>query len=365
MGQSITTGPVGDADGFIPLERTEGFPAQGVARIGNELVEYVLSAGGLDCTFNETGPLAGFGGRFAREMHDRETTDPADVTIPAALERGTLTTSYPSGTTVQNYGYTIPASSNIPAGGAVLPRSGAWRGLGMAPDSEADMDPIFAGPFLTDWGKGYEAAGYASPACARPTIRRSAWRTSCRPSAPRAATRRCWWRWNAGNGSGQGDAVLPGTEHHPAPPRRRRAGALPGWQGDTLSVIARGDDVLNEPQVPGEIDLIGGNRVFVLDWRDFIVDEDWTQVDEVPSYGVFLVPISVPAPGAGHLLPAAGAGSGQRARPNGQPAASRATRAGVVSEYARRRGSTRPSSPSGSATEIQAGLARRSLRPRR
>ena len=346
MGQSITTGPVGDADGFIPLERTEGFPSQGVARIGNELVEYVLSAGGLDCTFNETGPLAGFGGRFAREMHDRETTDPADVTIPAALERGTLTTSYPSGTTVQNYGYTIPASSNIPAGGAVLPSElGAWRvARVVAPDSEADMDPIFAGPFLTDWGKGYEADRATLQLRLRsaddPTLPPGGdVMQAFSPTGGYAALLQL--RWNAGNGSGQGDAVPPGSSST----TQRPLGGVElvrysGWQGDTLSVIARGDDVLNELQVPGEIsDLIGGNRVFVLDWRDFIVDEELElQVDEVPSYGVFLVPISVPAPGATDIsfLPPEPAGGQQGAGQNGGQTGGQQGNAGqgVVSEYA-------------------------------
>lgn len=344
QGQSITTGPISDADGFIPLERTEGFPAQGVARIGTELVEYVLTSGGLDCTFNETGPLAGFGGRFAREMHDREATDPADVTIPAALARGVLTTSYPSGTTVQAYGYSIPASSNIPAGGAVLPSElGAWRvARVVAPTSEADMDPIFAGPFMTDWGKGIEADR------PNPQLRL---RSADDPNAPvggdvmRAFSPTGGYaallqlRWNAGNGSGQGDAVPPGSSSTTYKPLGGvELVRYSGWSGDTLSIAARGDQVLSELQVPGEAsDLIGGTRVFVLDWRDFIVDEQLElPVDEVPSYGVFVIPISVPAPGASDIsfLPPEPAGGQQGAGQSGSAGQGAAAGQGVVSEYA-------------------------------
>lgn len=107
----------------IALESVEGFPAQGVARIGDELVEYTLGTGNsLNCTPILSGQMAGFGGRLARER--RIYTNGASV--PQVLLGGTPPPNigdHPAGTVVQVFGYSMPLRSKAPSGTANLPQS--------------------------------------------------------------------------------------------------------------------------------------------------------------------------------------------------------------------------------------------------
>ena len=302
LGASRTSGPVAQGDGFIPLESTEGFAQTGVARIGNELVEYVLSGGGLNCTFNETGPLAGFGGRFAREPHDLETNDPDVITVPRAL--GRINASYPSGTTVTHYGYSLAVTSDVPAGQGVL-----GSGLGpfrvarvIPPESVSEMVPIFAGAWMIDWGKGIESDSLG-------TLRlRLADDPDAAPggevmeafSATGGYAALLQSRWSAGNGGNQGDAIPPNVSSTTeAPLGGVEIIRYSGWTGDTLNIAARGDQVQGELQTLGvATDLIGGSRAFVLEWRNSIEDGELNlPINELPQWGVYLVPISVPVTG--------------------------------------------------------------------
>lgn len=113
-GLTRLTSSVSESTTFLPVEDTDGFPQRGVARVGNELVEYVLATGGLDCSFNATGANAGFGGRNARVQWDD-----ADPRVPTNL--ATVDMSHPAGTPVEHYGYSSIAISDIPSGEASLP----------------------------------------------------------------------------------------------------------------------------------------------------------------------------------------------------------------------------------------------------
>lgn len=302
LGSSRTSGPVAQGDGFIPLESTEGFPQIGVARIGRELVEFVLSPGGLDCAFNETGPLAGFGGRFAREPHDLETTDPAVVTVPTGL--GNINASYASGTTVTHYGFTATATSNVPAGQGVLAAGiGPFRvARVIPPDNPSDMVPIFAGAWMIDWGKGIESDTLGSlrlrladdPAAEPGGEVMEAFSSTGGYAALLQS------RWSAGNGGNQGDATPPNVSTTTeAPLGGVEIIRYSGWTGDTLQIAARGNQVQGELLTLGvATDLIGGSRAFVLEWRDFIEDGELNiPINELAQWGVYLVPISLPVTG--------------------------------------------------------------------
>jgi hypothetical protein len=110
----------------LAVESVEGFPAQGVARIGDELVEYSLGAGNvLDCTPVQSGLMAGFGGRLARER----TIFQSGVRVPQILlgptGDGTAPANvgnHPAGTAVQVFGYSMALKSKAPSGQANLPQ---------------------------------------------------------------------------------------------------------------------------------------------------------------------------------------------------------------------------------------------------
>jgi len=109
----------------ISVESVAGFPARGVARIGDELVEYTLGTGNvLDCTPIVSGPNAGSGGRLARER----TIFAGGQRVPEVLfGQGTGAQApanvgnHAAGTTVEVFGYSMPLRSNAPSGNSRLP----------------------------------------------------------------------------------------------------------------------------------------------------------------------------------------------------------------------------------------------------
>ncbi|MFT4647891.1 MAG: hypothetical protein ACI9X4_001106, partial [Glaciecola sp.] len=117
MGMTHTLAAVGLNDSVIAVESTEGFPPVGVARVGSELVEYVLQDGGLLCRYNATGPMAGFGGRLARSRRAQER-DPRS--LPIGIATGEVRGVHPAGTLVEHYGYSIGLQDVIPSGQATL-----------------------------------------------------------------------------------------------------------------------------------------------------------------------------------------------------------------------------------------------------
>ena len=131
--------PVGADASVLPVDSTEGFMPQGVARVGDELVEYVLDAGALVCTYLEAGALAGFGGRNARVRWTG--TEPP---LPDNIDVSDM--NHASGTTVEQYGYSLPIASDVPTGMATLEQElGAFRvgvAIGVENGSTTLGDPI-------------------------------------------------------------------------------------------------------------------------------------------------------------------------------------------------------------------------------
>jgi len=103
----------------LPVESTEGFPDRCVLKIGDELVEAERRGEtAFFATFHDTGELAGFGGRQARER----------VLVQAA-QGGILETNegelvkdvtHAAGTAVQLYGYSLPLEERVPSAAGAL-----------------------------------------------------------------------------------------------------------------------------------------------------------------------------------------------------------------------------------------------------
>ncbi|WP_145068637.1 hypothetical protein [Engelhardtia mirabilis] len=114
-GMTRLTSALGTDASLIQVESTEGFPPFGPIRIGDEVIEAtVLDDDTLQVAFTDSGELAGFGGRLAREIAPPTATGTYDN------EGLFKDTSYPAGTPVHVYGYSLPIDSNVPAGGLRL-----------------------------------------------------------------------------------------------------------------------------------------------------------------------------------------------------------------------------------------------------
>jgi len=97
--------------GEIFVESTDGFPARGVLRIGNELIDY--SAKTAQSFIFDWDPAQFVGGRSLREATDN-----------LALFNGT---SHPNGAGVELYGYSALLLNNLPPGGHTLSgQVGPW-----------------------------------------------------------------------------------------------------------------------------------------------------------------------------------------------------------------------------------------------
>src|SRR5262249_30252313 len=94
----------------IPLESVEGFPATWTVRAGNELIEVLADHGHLSAARQETGKLAGFGGRMAREEYGslRHQTSTSGGPPDLPLNIANIDVNHPAGTTVELYGYSLP-----------------------------------------------------------------------------------------------------------------------------------------------------------------------------------------------------------------------------------------------------------------
>ncbi len=144
-GMSRLAGGLSQGSSTIAVESTEGFPEVCVVRIGKELIEVQNRGNGvLDASRQETGKLAGFGGRLARE----EMTVLTDTGTPAPINLANITTSHPQGTPVELFGYSLPTSSSIPTGEARVPadlgpfRVAIVRGVVGGASGGANGEPI-------------------------------------------------------------------------------------------------------------------------------------------------------------------------------------------------------------------------------
>jgi len=272
-------------ESLLEVESLEGFPPQGVARVGNELVEYVIEDGALLCRHLEAGRDAGFGGRLART---RWTADG----VPAYLDG--ITTSHAADTPVVVYGYSAPLASNVPGGtgektlGAEIGNFRVARVIGM----DGRPDPIQAGLFY--FGIGYEATNTSGLILAPADDPEGDGEvmSAFHPDGGYALLLQQRWRGDrTGRSSTPPNAPLGGFEII----------RYSGYDDTTLFIDARGDAVAAELPRYAALDpdeLGGGSRVFVLDWEGTSTNNGKTLVQDVMRYGTYVLPISVSVPEA-------------------------------------------------------------------
>ena len=303
-GLSRLSGSIDQDSAFIPLEDTEGFPPRGAARIGTEIIEYVLTAGGLNANYNEVGPLAGFGGRNARVRW----TD-GDPPVPSNLESVDLT--HDAGTTVEVYGYSKPFKSDVPSGSASLQSElGPWRvGImrGVIGGAETRGDPInvqiqppgFPTPITIGigWGLGgpeSAVTGIVLGAAERPdeedATADAELMAAFSPDGGYAAMMQVGVSIGSGDVNQTNELVqIGGIEVF----------RYSGWDGQILSLAARGDECAELTNLSVEDDegrSLAGTKAFVSEWS--IMNAESVEVQTILRRRCFVVPISVPVPGA-------------------------------------------------------------------
>jgi hypothetical protein len=289
MGLSRLTGPVAPDSTLIPLESGEGFPDQGVVRIGDELIEYVKQGKDvLSAQRQETGAMAGFGGRLARMPFELSSTSGVEPGLNAAL--GSVNTSYAPGTPVMLYGYSLPLASNVPSAMSTLPQPLGRFAVGVVESvvggSTSLGDPVVLAWPAVEVGAGLDGVSNATgltlrppdPAMTVPQVM-AAFSPSGGyaaviqriPGLPLGAT-----SWTTGTGT-----QIFGVEII----------RYSGWQGSTLFIAPGGRAALSagtSGQQP---------HAFVVDWGLWTING--VDPDQQLEWEVFVAPISIPAPGGG------------------------------------------------------------------
>ncbi|MDA1264595.1 MAG: hypothetical protein O2816_05905, partial [Planctomycetota bacterium] len=286
LAMSRLASAAGQGDGTLYLEDAEGFPARGVARVGNELIEFRRSGNTLACAHEEAGPDAGFGGRLARQRWGLDG-------IPEEL--GSTTVDHPAGAMVQVYGYSIPFTDDIPGGtGAKSLASdlGVFK-VAKVVGLDGDPDPILAGAQY--FGLGYEATNNSGLQLTLADDGAGNVMDAFHPDGGYAML--CQRRWGV-------DPQMQSANPPNAPLGGFEVVRYSGWSGDILQIAARGDQVAGELPYYGSLDpaaIGGGTRVFVLDWESTTIDDQGTLASEALSWSWFVVPISISVPSATQL----------------------------------------------------------------
>ena len=282
---------------LIAVESTDGFPDTCVLKIGNELIEArVQGPTSFRADHVEIGPDAGFGGRLARERFIAN-----GGALPWVNQGLGKTTSYPTGTTVELYGYSTPLAAVASSGFANLPAPlGAFavaRAAGAVGGQSADGDEIYwqstLSPNPLKLGIGIEGIGSTvsglrlEPAdVGRPLPEVM---SAFSPSGGYAVI------VQLSNG------VRIGTEQTNttatgAPLFEMEVFHYSGWTGDTLQIDKRGNAC-------GELTRLAGttlvsNHGFVFQWDPAWVEQGSGQaLESIASWQAFVVPISIPAQG--------------------------------------------------------------------
>lgn len=286
----------------ISVESTEGFPAVGPVRIGNEIIEcQVVDDKTLEVRHNDAGPLAGFGGRLART---RYTADGEPLELEATYF------DHPVGASVEVYGYSAFLSSVLPPGAAPLPGELGQFRVAQAVGVAGGLDIIQAGlnqdGDTFQYGEGYDAnnlSGLILVSADNPTGADAEFMEAFSPGGGYAAV--IQQRWGAFGDDGR-MRTTTGTD---APTGGVEIIRYSGWSGTTLTVAGRGSAVAGELENYGGLDidgLHGGSRAFVIDWDDSVYvryTEDGGEtvtepVEELLDWATYVVPISLPAPSA-------------------------------------------------------------------
>ncbi len=303
----------------ILVESTEHFPEQGVLRIGRELFEYTSKGdGSFHCKYL-MGSAGSFGGRKARmdwaefrediplDDQGRPTVNAQNVTGASNLD---LLPAHPAGLAVELYGYSAPLYRNTPltVGSASLTEAMGAFALARAIPSQP-VGIILAGQSISfNLGRGLDEAynGEIELADPLPDV-------SGKGFPPAAAQEELLRGFPAGGGFAllvqkhlsRVEAVDPNESAEPL----LDVGGLEliryqSRKGAVLSGIQRGVRLNGMQDLPGRglMSPDGAARKFVADWNGDVmvqVDGTATAARELPSYVLYIVPVSLPVTGAG------------------------------------------------------------------
>jgi hypothetical protein len=306
-GMSRLSGGLTQGASQFALESGEGFPELCTLRIGNELVEARHTGGGnFDAARQETGTLAGFGGRIAREP----MTTLSDTTPMVPVGLATIETSHPAGTPVELYGYALPTVSSVPTGrsqvaGDLGPfRVAIVRSVVGGSGGGALGEPI---TFGLGWTAGYGMKGVNSTVSGLVLASADDGLDTQNPT-PASDYMSAFQR------DGGYAIIVQVAPLYQNAPAEDNEGALiggveiiqySGWQDTTLMIAKRGVDSSELPNLAniGQATHIGGApRSFVVSWNPFIIEANtsipWAQKI---SRQVFVLPISLGVPGSGDV----------------------------------------------------------------
>ncbi len=309
----------------IPVESIEGFPASPdtcAIRSGDEVIEVLVSGGSMSAKHVDAGKYAGFGGRMAREpfttLHHAMT--PGDV--PANLQM-LLSNPQQSGTHVEQYGYSAPLASALTVGkaqvqNAMIPFRAA-RLVGVTGGQTPQGDPLTISipstpPFILTVGLGMNGIGsrvnglvLASADASNDPNSQATPAEQFMPAFDKnggyAAIVMAYFNWASSNDPVVLDShsLLGGIE----------VIRYAGYSGTTLTGIVRGDAVVTQNLQNVTNPVIGGRHGFVAAWDPNLTAGNSAPYQKQLQYAAYVIPISVPVPGANTATqyPAARAGN--------------------------------------------------------
>jgi hypothetical protein len=306
-GLTRLTGNVDATSPTLPVESVEGFPPYCTVRVGNELIEVTVANGALSATRQLVGQYAGFGGHVARDQY---SPSDADANIWTNEHLNAINTAHPSGTPVELYGYSLPTFSNVPVGHAQLPNAlGPFRvamlsGVITPQNQNPIGESIPVGLGLPSGngllGRNSTATGLVLKNADQPNGNDVQFMTAFNQGGGYAAIIQYDWQHPGANPHQDLDGdPLGGVE----------VIRYSGYNGTTLQIAARGDAV---PELTNLA--TGGNsqpygfavrRAFISTWDPHA---HWppditgnTFMKDVLNARTYVVPISIPVPGAGPL----------------------------------------------------------------
>ncbi|HIG11140.1 MAG TPA: hypothetical protein EYG30_06770 [Planctomycetes bacterium] len=275
----------------LDVVSTEGFPERGVVRIGNELIEYQRSVGALEASHQASGADAGFGGRNARVRW-------SGGEIPLPLNIATTAFNHPVGAPVELYGFAAPLAADVSAGQSALPSGlGSFRVAtvtalgGSSPlGDQINANGLFG---LIPLGTGIvpgqtEVTGLELVSAEDPDNAQGA------PEGLMEA-------FNRGGGYAVLMQVGVGGDPIGEPVGGWEVVRYSGWSGNVLQIASWGDAL---PELPLLTEAVsangGGRRQFIVHWDANIAGGP---VQEILEARLFVMPISIPAPGAAGTFP--------------------------------------------------------------
>jgi hypothetical protein len=296
LGLTRLSSQIDEFTSSLQVESTEGFPDLGVVRIGDELIEYRKVGGVLQATYVESGGDAGFGGRNARvQWSGGQPAGPMNIGLTAL--------NHPAGATVELYGFANVLASDVPAGQSALPvQLGMFRVAtvsaveGTAPQGE-QID-VLGFPVAFPVGNGIKAVGTQVTGLVLGSAET--------PDDQNADIAAVMAAFNTGGGYAALLQVHAGDTLDGYPIGGWSVIRYSGWQGNTLQVAAWGDQVPELVNLQNaDPDEGGGARAFVVQWTALT---GGMPIQQIHWARLFVIPISLPAPGSpASFLPASAA----------------------------------------------------------